>query len=60
MTDKEQHDADLAAERSDPADSAPAEGQSQAIPAGDQGKDQGSDLAYDAPPAEGARDDDQA
>ena len=44
--------------RTDPADTAPAEGQSRAIPAADQGKDQGADLAYDAPPAEGARDDD--
>lgn len=46
-----------AEQRPDPADTAPAEGQSRAIPEADQGKDQGADLAYDAPPAEGARDD---
>ena len=60
MTDKEHQktdSADIAAERSDPAATAPAEGQSRDIPAQDQGKDQGADLAYDAPPAEGARDD---
>ena len=45
-------------QRPDPADTAPAEGQSKAVPAEDRGKDQGADLAYDAPPAEGARDDD--
>ena len=44
--------------RPDPAETAPSEGQSQDIPAQDQGKDQGADLAYDAPPAEGARDED--
>lgn len=44
--------------RTDPAETAPPEGQSQDIPAQDQGKDQGADLAYDAPPAEGARDED--
>lgn len=44
--------------RIDPAETAPPEGQSQDIPAQDQGKDQGADLAYDAPPAEGARDED--
>lgn len=44
-------------QRPDPADTAPAEGQSQAIPEADRGKDQGADLAYDAPPTEGARDD---
>ncbi|GGR22730.1 hypothetical protein [Deinococcus ruber] len=61
MTDKqhESSSADLAAERSDPADTAPAEGQSRDIPAQDQGKDQGADLAYDSAPAEGERDDDQ-
>ncbi|GGJ85642.1 hypothetical protein [Deinococcus aquiradiocola] len=47
-----------AATRPDPADTTPAEGQSRDIPAQDQGKDQGVDTAYDAPPAEGARDDD--
>ncbi len=45
-------------QRPDPADTAPAEGQSRDIPAQDQGKDQGTDTAYDAPPAEGARDED--
>lgn len=44
--------------RPDPTDTAPAEGQSRSVPSADQGKDQGADLAYDAPPAEGARDDD--
>ncbi|WP_424949824.1 hypothetical protein [Deinococcus sp.] len=44
--------------RTDPADTAPAEGQSRSIPAEDQGRDQGADLTYDAPPAEGARDED--
>ena len=44
--------------RTDPAETAPPEGQSQDIPVADQGKDQGADLAYDAPPAEGARDED--
>ena len=45
-------------QRPDPAATAPAEGQSRTIPAQDQGKDQGTDTAYDAPPAEGARDED--
>lgn len=49
-------------QRPDPADTAPAEGQSRDLPAQDQGKDQGTgqgiDTAYDAPPAEGARDED--
>lgn len=44
--------------RTDPAETAPPEGQRQDIPAQDQGKNQGADLAYDAPPAEGARDED--
>lgn len=44
--------------RTDPAETAPPEGQSQDIPVADRGKDQGADLAYDAPPAEGARDED--
>ena len=44
--------------RTDPADTAPAEGQSRSIPEADQGKDQGADLAYDATPAEGAHEDD--
>ncbi len=44
--------------RTDPAETAPPEGQSRDIPVADQGRDQGADLAYDAPPAEGARDED--
>ena len=44
--------------RPDPAETAPPEGQSQDIPEADRGRDQGTDLAYDAPPAEGARDED--
>ncbi|WP_407569382.1 hypothetical protein [Deinococcus altitudinis] len=45
-------------QRPDPADTAPAEGQSRNIPEADQGKDQGADLAYDSEPAEGGRDED--
>ncbi len=45
-------------QRPDPADTAPAEGQSRDIPAQDQGKDQDSDTAYNSEPAEGGRDED--
>ena len=45
-------------QRPDPAATTPAEGQSRDVPAQDQGKDQGIDTAYDAPPAEGGRDED--
>lgn len=50
MTDKDQQ------AHYDPADQAPAEGQSQAIPAEDRGKNPGIDPAAKDEPAEGGRD----
>lgn len=57
MTDKQQHDQELEQERPDPSSTAPAEGASRSPSAQEKGKGQGADLAYDAPPVEGERDD---
>jgi hypothetical protein len=58
MTDNSSAAQQDGQQRPDPTETAPAEGESRSIPAQDQGKDQGTDTAYDAPPAEGARDED--
>lgn len=57
MTDRDDQ-KDLEAQRPDPADKAPAEGQSRDIPEQDQGQGQGTDTAYTQEPAEGSRDED--